>query len=60
MQGDVGDEVTLVGMEIEPVGGVHREVDFLCCPERCFGFFVHLPDVVVFDGKEDKMVWIFL
>ena len=30
------------------------------CPERCVGFFVRLPDVVVFDGEEDKTVWIFL
>ena len=57
---DVGDEVTFVGMEVEPVGGVHCEADFLCCPQRCFGCFVHLPDVIVFDGKEDKTVWIVL
>jgi hypothetical protein len=57
---DVRDEVTFVGMEVEPVGSILREVDFLCCPERCFSFFVHLPNVVVFDGKEDQTIWIFL
>ncbi len=36
---DVRDEVTFVGMEVEPVSSIPREVNFLCCLERCFSFF---------------------
>ena len=48
---NVRDEVTFVGMEIVPIGGVSREIDLFRCPERCFGLFVHVPDVVVFNGE---------
>ncbi len=39
------------------VGG--REVNLLGSPKGCFSLFVHLPDVRVLDGEEDKAmgVW---
>ena len=57
---DVRDEVTFVGMEVVPVSGVSREINLFRRPERCFGLFVHFPNVFMFDGEEDKTVWILL
>ena len=36
------------------------EIDFLGGPERGLGLLVHLPDLVVLDGEEDKAVGVLL
>ncbi len=37
-----------------------REVDLLSSPERRFSLLVHLPNIVVLDGEEDKAMRICL
>lgn len=49
------DEVPLVGIEsVLPVVHVLGEVDLFGGPEGGFGLFVHLPNFVELDGKEDE------
>lgn len=35
-----------------------RKVHFFCCPEGGLSFLVHLPDVLVLNGEENKPPWV--
>lgn len=50
------DEVLFVVIESLPVLYISCEVDFFSCPEGSHLVLVHLPDIVVLDGKNDKSV----
>ncbi len=50
------DEVVFIVSEAVPVCSVGFKVDLFGGPKGGFGFLVHLPDVIVLDGKKDKMV----
>ena len=54
------DEVLLISVEFLPVLAVLGEVDLFGSPEACHLILVHLPDVTVFDGQDDKPVRVFL
>ncbi len=57
---DVGYEEPLRWQESVPVCGISREVDLLSSPKGRFGLFVHHPDVVMLDGKEDETIGVCL
>jgi hypothetical protein len=57
---DVLDEMFLVVIQFLPVLNVLGEIDFLSGPESGFLVLVHLPDVVVLDGEENKAVRVLL
>jgi hypothetical protein len=50
------NEVLLVLIELFPILDVLGEVNFLSGPESSLLVLVHLPDVAVLDGEEDKAV----
>ena len=54
------NEVSLVVVESLPVFNVLSQIDFFCCPKTGHLVFVHFPDVIVFDWKNDESVGIFL
>jgi hypothetical protein len=54
------DEVLLVFVQLLPVLEILSKIDFFCGPEACHLFFVHFPDVVVLDWKDDEPVWVLL
>jgi hypothetical protein len=54
------DEVLLVFIEFLPIFQVLCKIDFFCGPETGHLFFVHFPDIVVLDWKNDESVWVFL
>jgi hypothetical protein len=53
---NVLNEVLLVLIELFPILDVLGEVNFLSGPESSLLVLVHLPDVAVLDGEEDKAV----
>jgi hypothetical protein len=57
---NVLDKVLLVICQLLPVLNVCGKVDFFSGPECCLLVLVHLPDVVVLDGEEDKAVGVLL
>lgn len=54
------DEMLLVFIEFLPIFQVLSKIDFFSGPETGHLFFVHFPDIVVLDWKDDKPVWILL
>jgi len=52
-------EVLLTIIKSLPVLQVLRKVDLFCCPECGLLVLVHLPDVVILDGKEYEPVRVF-
>ncbi len=46
--------------ESVPIYGIGREVNYLGGPKGCFSLLVHLPDVVVLNGEENKVMGICL
>ena len=54
------DEVLLIFFEILPIFSVLTKIDFIDSPEACHLIFVHLPDIMIHDGKNDKSIWILL
>jgi hypothetical protein len=57
---DMLDEMLFVVGQLKPVLGVLGKINFLSRPEAGHLIFVHLPDVVVPDRKNDKSIWVFL
>lgn len=49
-------EVTLVLSEFLPIFGVLTQIDFVHCPEASHLVLVHLPNILVLDGKNHKAV----
>ena len=44
---DMRDEISLIIIQsVVPIMKILREINLLCGPEGCFGFFVHLPDLL--------------
>ena len=37
---------------------IFGQVNLLGRPERSLGFLVHLPDIMVLDGEDDKATWV--
>lgn len=56
----VFDEMLLIFVEFFPMLLVLRKVNFINNPEGGKSILVHLPDVVVLDGKNNKSIWVFL
>lgn len=54
------DEMLLVFIEFLPIFQVLCKIDFFSGPETGHLFFVHFPDIVVLDWKDDEPVWILL
>lgn len=54
------DEVLLVLGELLPIFCVLAEVDFVNSPETSHLVFIHLPDVLILDRKDNKAVRVFL
>ena len=46
--------------QMAPIHDVCGEVNLLDCPEGGFGFLVHVSDVGVLDGKQDKAMGVLL
>lgn len=53
------DEVLLTIIKSLPVLEVLCKIDLFCCPECGLLVLVHLPDVVILDGKEHEPVRVF-
>jgi hypothetical protein len=56
----VGDELAFVVRQMAPVHNDCGEVDIFDCPEGGFGFLLHVPDVRVLDGEQDKAMRVLL
>ncbi len=56
----MSDKVLLCWQESVPICGIGREVNLLGGPKGCFSLLVHLPDVIVLNGEEDKVMGICL
>ena len=54
------DEMLLIFFEILPIFSVLTKIDFINSPEACHLIFVHLPDIVIYDGKNDESIRILL
>ena len=52
------DEVSFVVSELLPILYVGGEIDLLGGPEGCHLVLVHLPDVVILNGKDNESVWV--
>ena len=52
------DEMLFICSELLPIFSVLSKIDFFCCPEASHLFFVHLPNIIVFDWKDNKSVWV--
>lgn len=50
------DKVLFILIELFPILDVLGEVNFFSGPESCLLVLVHLPDLAVLDGEEDKAV----
>jgi hypothetical protein len=57
---NVLDKVLLIWREFEPVLGVLAEIDLVNSPEAGHLVLVHLPDVLILDGKDNEPVRVFL
>ena len=57
---DMGEKVAFVVGQVGPVHNVCGEVDLLDCPEGGSRLLVHVPDVSVLDGEQDKAMGVFL
>ncbi len=55
---NLGDKVAFIGRYSVPICDVCWEVNLFHCPEGCFSFHLHPPDVDMVDGEEHKAVWI--
>lgn len=49
----------LIIRKLLPIFQILSKINFFGGPEASHLLFVHLPDIVVLDGKNDKSVWIF-
>ena len=52
------DEMLFLIIEFGPILQVLGKIDFFSGPETGHLFFVHFPDIVVLDRKDDKPVWV--
>ncbi len=56
----MGEEEAFNIGQMAPVQDVCGEVNLLDCSEGGFGFLVHVPDVRVLDGEQDKAMRVLL
>lgn len=53
------NEVLLILIEFVPIFKVLSKIDFFSSPKTCHLLFVHLPDIIVINWKDNKSIWIF-
>mmetsp|Transcript_61485 Transcript_61485/g.132241 ORF Transcript_61485/g.132241 Transcript_61485/m.132241 type:complete len:272 (+) Transcript_61485:430-1245(+) len=57
---NVLEKVLLSIGKLIPVLVILREVDLLCCPEGSLMLLIHLPDLMVVNGKHHPPLWVLL
>ena len=53
------NEMLIIIRKLLPIFQILSKINLFCGPEASHLLFVHLPDIIVLDGKNDKSVWIF-
>jgi len=56
---DVLDKMLFIGSESQPVFRILAQVNLINGPKGGHLIFIHFPNVLVLDGKDDEAVWVF-